>query len=115
MSVSVHSQHDLMDQIFSAVQLPTVHNEEVHDNNIKAEQESILAELDQVLQKQRSLSESSHSSSHTLQEEPHHQHEEEHFYDEVANDEENHYDTIQDLHHEQVSYLGIALLMEFQT
>lgn len=108
MSVSVHSQHDLMDQIFSAVQLPTVHNEEVHDKNIKAEQESILAELDQVLQKQRSLSESSDESSHTLQEEPHHHHnEEEHFYDEVAgNDDENHYDTIQDFHHEQVSFLG---------
>jgi hypothetical protein len=67
-----------------------VQNEEIHDNNIKAEQESILAELDQVLQKQRSLSESSKSSSNTLQEV--HEHNAEHFYDDVAS--ENHYDTI---------------------
>ncbi|KAI6176660.1 hypothetical protein M3Y97_00822700 [Aphelenchoides bicaudatus] len=102
MSVSARSHNDsIMDQIFSAVQLPAVHNEEVHDNNIKAEQESILAELDQVLQKQRSLSESSDSSSHTLQEQHSHRphHEDEHFYDDVAS--ENHYDTIQDLHHER--------------
>lgn len=105
MSVSARSHNDsIMDQIFSAVQLPTVHNEEVHDNNIKAEQESILAELDQVLQKQRSLSESSDSSSHTIQESHNHHphHEDEHFYDDVAS--ENHYDTIQDSHHEKVNF-----------
>jgi len=95
MSVSVHSQDpSLLDQIFSAVQLPTVKSDEVHDHHIKAEQESILAELDQVLQKQRSLSESSESSTHTLQEPSHHHEHDEHFYDDVAS--ENHYDTIPD-------------------
>lgn len=66
--------------------MPKVQSEEAHDNNIKAEQESILAELDEVLQKQRSLS----GSSNTLQE--FHEQQSEHLYDDVAS--ENHYDYI---------------------
>lgn len=83
-------------QIFSAVQLPEIQHEDVHDNNMRAEQESVLAELDQVLQKQRSVSESSSPSrSSTLKDEPR----EEHFYDDVASEvHENHYHTIADLH-----------------
>lgn len=72
------------------MQLPEVKNEEIHDNHIKAEQESILAELDEVLEKQRSLSGSSKSSEHTLQE--YHAHNDEHFYDDVAS--ESHYAAI---------------------